>query len=288
MTHLSSVKPLHEKFGVEIASVDVPQLSDDGLKELLHILYENRVVVLRTQGLTKDEYVTFARRIGEPIYLRANPDNNPEISIISNFNKNTAKEKRGAAHWHTDQSFKEEISSVTMLYSVQAPDSVLHPRMGETLFCDMAAAYEALPTETKDRIEDLVVEHRHGVSVAARAGDHTPVPPQGWDQSIIVHHPLVKFHPITRQKTLYAISGTSQGIVGMDQAEAEGLLRELGDHAFQDRFITSHTHSVHDLVMWDNPTTMHCATPITAATSPQDTRLIHRISVRGTPSVFAQ
>lgn len=73
----------------------------------------------------------------------------------------------------------------------------------------------------------------------------------------------------------------------MEQAEAEALLNELGDHAFQDRFVTQHTHSVHDLVMWDNPTTMHTATPIAAATGPDDTRMIHRISLRGTPGVFA-
>ncbi|MEM7127540.1 MAG: TauD/TfdA family dioxygenase [Chloroflexota bacterium] len=288
MSRLESVERLPGNFGVEVKGVDVPNLSDSELQELLHTLYENRVLVLRTSGLTKDEYVKFARRVGDPIYLRANPDDYPEISIITNVNKDTASEKRGAAHWHTDQSFKEEISSATMLYSVQAPDSALYPKMGETLFCNMAAAYEALPNETKDRIEDLVVEHRHGISVAARPGDHTPIPPKGWNQSTTVYHPLVKAHPITGQKTLYAISGTSQGIVGMEQDEAKELLNELGNHAFQEQFITSHAHSTHDLVLWDNPTTMHSATPIRAATGPQDTRLIHRISVRGMPSVFSQ
>ena len=73
----------------------------------------------------------------------------------------------------------------------------------------------------------------------------------------------------------------------MEQTEAENLLKELGDHAFQEQFITQHAHAVHDLVMWDNPTTMHSATSIAAATGPHDTRLIHRISVRGIPSVFS-
>lgn len=277
-----SIEKLGGNFGVEVRRVDIPTLSDDDLKDLLHVLYANRVVVLRTGGLTKDEYVAFARRVGDPIYLRANPDDYPEISIITNVNKDTAKEKRGAAHWHTDQSFKEEISSATMLYSVQAPE-----QGGETLFCDMVAAYEALPKATKTRIEELIVEHRHGVSVAARPGDHTPVPPKGWDQATTVYHPLVRKHPMTGQKTLYAIAGTSQGIKGIVQDEAEALLQELGDHAFQAQFITRHVHAVHDLVMWDNPTTMHSATPIAAATGPHDARLIHRISVRGVPSVFA-
>ena len=39
--------------------------------------------------------------------------------------------------------------------------------------------------------------------------------------------------------------------------------------------------------MWDNPTTMHSASPIGQATGPDDTRLIHRISLRGYPPMFA-
>ena len=152
----------------------------------------------------------------------------------------------------------------------------------------MAGAYAALPEPTKRRIENLTVVHRHGVSVAARPHDHVPIPPKGWDQSTTVTHPLVRRHPITGQKTLYAITGTSQGIVGMEQADAESLLNELCDHAFADRFVTHHKYRVHDLIMWDNPTAMHSATPMAAATGPEDTRLLHRISLRGTPSVFAR
>ena len=65
------------------------------------------------------------------------------------------------------------------------------------------------------------MEHRHGISVAARPSDHTPVPPKGWDGNTTVYHPLVIRHPVTGKKTLYAVTGTSQGIKGMGQAEAE-------------------------------------------------------------------
>jgi taurine dioxygenase len=277
-----SIDRLAGRFGVEIKDVDVPKISDEELKRLLENLYAHRVVVLRTQGLTKEEFVAFSRRVGDSILLSRNKEDYPEIARITNIDKDTAKEKRGAAHWHTDQSFKDDVSSVTMLYSVQAPN-----RGGETLFCDMAAAYETLPETVQDQIGDLIVEHRHGISIAARADDHTPVPPKGWDQNTAVNHPLVRRHPVTSQKTLYAVTGTSQGIKGMEQIEAEKLLKELCDHTFQDRFITQHTHSVHDLVMWDNPTTMHSATPIAAATGPHDTRMIHRISLRGYPSFFS-
>ncbi len=276
-----NIEKLGGRFGVEIKDMDVPKISDEDLKCLLLNLYEHRVVVIRTKGLTQAEFLAFSKRVGDPIRLNFTATQHPEITQMSNIENDSQKEKKGAAHWHTDQSFKKEVSSVTMLYSVQAPQ-----KGGETLFCNMVAAYEALPQKIQDQIEDLIVEHRHGISITARPDDHTPIPPKGWDQSTTVYHPLVRRHPITRQKTLYAITGTAQGIQGMAQKEGIKLLTDLCDHAFQKPFITQHTHSVHDLVMWDNPTTMHSATPIAAATGPHDTRMIHRISLRSTPSIF--
>ena len=272
--------PLSGNFGAEVTQADVTCLSDADLKRILLCLYGQRFVVFRNAGLTRAQFVAFARRIGDPIRLSGDPDF-PEIANITNVGIDAKAERRGAAHWHTDQSFRNQVSSITMLYSVNVP-----VQGGETRFCDMAGAYAALPEPTKRRIEDLTVIHRHGVSVAARPGDHVPIPPKGWDQSTTVTHPLVRRHPITGQRTLYAITGTSQGIVGMEQAEAESLLKELCDHAFQDRFVARHKYRVHDLILWDNPTTMHSATPMAAATGPDDTRLLHRISLRGTPSVF--
>ena len=272
------IEPLDGNFGVAVRDVDLVGLSDEGLKALSMALFENRFVVVETGGLDRREYVDFARRVGEPIRLSRDADF-PEIARITNIGTDTLSVRKGAAHWHTDQSFREELSSVTMLYSLQAPT-----RGGETRFCDMAAAYRTLPEARKREIADVMVEHRHGVSVAARPEDHTPIAPKGWDYRT-VYHPLVRRHPITGETTLYGVTGTSQGIRGMERDAAASLLNELCDHAFQDRFIAAHAHRVHDLVMWDNPTTMHSATPIGAATGPTDTRDIHRISLRGYSSL---
>ena len=276
-------RPLSGNFGTEILDLDTAGVSDAGLRELLLTLYRSRFLVLRTGGLTDDAYVAFAERLGEPIRLTKNPGDpeHPEIVRITNIGIDTKREAKGAAHWHTDQSFRDRVSSITMLYSLQAPASG-----GATRFCDMAAAYDALPEAMQVRIEGLTVMHRHGRSVVARPGDHVPLPLKWLHPQETVRHPLVRRHPITGQKTLYAITGTSQAIVGMEQQAAEELLEELCEHALQERFLAAHTHRRHDLLMWDNPTTMHSATPIGAATGDHDTRLIHRISLHGKPPVF--
>ena len=152
-----TLAPLDGNFGLVARDIDLPALSDAGLKTLLLALYENRFVVVKTGGLEPRDYVAFARRVGEPIRLSGHEEF-PEIARITNVGADTLSTKTGAAHWHTDQSFREELSSVTMLYSVAAPK-----RGGETRFCDMAAAYRALPEIRKREIADARLLSARGV-----------------------------------------------------------------------------------------------------------------------------
>ena len=280
LNSLFAVEPADGSFGVVVSDLDPTNMSDAQLRQLLTLLYSQRFVVLKTSGLEKRDYVAFAKRIGTAIPL-SNDVLFPEIAEISNLKVNTRKKRLGAAHWHTDQSFRSAVSSVTMLHSLACPKLG-----GETKFCDMVSAYNALSQEMKIKIEDLVVVHRHGVSIVARPGDHVPIPPRGWDKTITAFHPLVRKHPVTKQKTLYAITGTSQGIIGMNPNEAKELLELLCEHTFTDSFVTSYKHEVRDIVMWDNPTTMHSATAIDEASCAADTRILLRISLKGAPPIY--
>ena len=276
------MRPLAGPFGVEAVGADLETLSDIDLAALLDALFRHRILLVRADGLSEAALIRFARRIGRPIGGGAAREF-PEIIPITNVGVDTRASGRGAAHWHSDQSFKDDVSSVTMLYSVQAPD-----QGGETRFCDLAAAYADLPERTRTRIDDLTVVHRHGVSVAARRDDHVPIPPREWDPATTAYHPLVRRHPITGEKSLYAITGTSQGIVDMEDGQARALLRELCDHALSPPYLSAHRHRAGDLLLWDNPTTLHAATPLGAATGPHDTRRIHRISLVGYPDFLSE
>lgn len=274
-----SFSPLPGNFGVAVEGIDLVKCSDDDLRELLYGLYDNRIAVVRSKDLTAEKMIGFSRRMGDPLLVPGKQPH-PEIIRITNIDSDSLNLKKGAAHWHTDQSFTNNLASITMLYSVKSPD-----QGGQTQFCDMVAAYNALPKSTQLEIESLQVEHQHGVSIVARPGDHVPIAPRDWNNETVIH-PLVREHPITRIKTLYAITGTSQGIVGMSKDEARNLLEDLCKHAFQAPFINQFHHSEGDLLLWDNPTTMHSATPIAAAEGKNDIREIRRISLRGRPPIF--
>ena len=274
-------EPLDGPFGKVVHHLNVASASDAELVQLLETLYQNRFLVIRTPGIDPADYVSFARRLGEPIRLSGD-EVFPEIAKITNQNTDTLRSKKGAAHWHTDQSFRQTVSSITMLYSVIAPKMG-----GETQFCDMVAAYDALSSDDKSLIENLTVEHRHGVSVSAPAEDHKPIPPPGWDKQSTAFHPLVRKHPETQVKTLYAPTGTAQGICQMSKEKGTELLKRLTAHALQPQFLSRYKHQVNDILLWDNPTVMHRATPIAQANSEDTTRLLLRISLKGKPPVLA-
>lgn len=286
--HAFNVNPLPGSFGVEVTNLDLASdnFSDEEFKKLLSVLYENRLVVIRDQNLTKAEYLAFGKRCGSPIRHVINQvrmSDFPDVLTITNTGAVDNKPRNGAAQWHTDQSYDAAPATSTMLYSIEAPEVG-----GETLFCDLMGAYNALPGETQTEIDSLEVEHLWGRGIAARPGDISPptLSEEQLNNVPQIVHPLVKKHPVTGKKTLYSIAGTSRGIIGMPVDEARKLLLDLGDHAFQDRFVTEHKHRKNDIALWDTTSTMHTATPLKELPRPEDVRVLYRISVRGIPPVF--
>ena len=286
--HTFKVKPLSGSFGVEVSDIDVSSkyFSDEEFKKLLFILYNNRLIVIRDQNLTKVEFLDFGKRCGNPILHvinQARMSDFPDILTITNTDVANDKPSNGAAQWHTDQSYDTEPATSTILYSIKAPELG-----GETLFCDLMGAYNALPEKTQKKINSLKVKHLWGKGIAARPGDISPptLSKEQLNNVPQITHPLVKKHPVTGEKTLYSIAGTSRGVIGMPLDEARKLLLSLGDHAFQDRFITEHKYRENDIVLWDTTSTMHSATPLRELPTPENIRILYRISLRGIPSIF--
>ncbi len=280
-------EPAPGNFGKRILGLNLSEPSaPEVLKALFITLYEHRFLVIPGQDLTLDQYLRFGESFGTPIphvVDQSRLERYPEITTIHNRVQENKKYVDSAAWWHTDQSYEAQPAITTLLYSAQAPE-----KGGDTRFADMVAAYEALSDSIKSRIADLEVEHLYGKGVALQKDD-IPTPPLSEAQKQRVPpviHKLVRPHPVTGQKTLYSPAGTSQGIRGMALAEAKTLLNELAAHALQPRFQNKHHYAVGDVVLWDTAATMHAASPNHAATGPDDTRVLYRISVRGIPPLL--
>jgi alpha-ketoglutarate-dependent taurine dioxygenase len=166
----------------------------------------------------------------------------------------------GNEYWHTDSTYHPVSSKVAMLNARALPPS----GGGNTEFADMRAAYDVLSADTKERIEALCAYH----STTYSQGNDLAHFPSGSDHPVAEYlfhqeaylRPLVKIHPVTQRKSLFA-GRHAFGIPGFSRAASRQLLTELLTDACQDDRVYSHNWCVGDLVIWDNRCMMHRARP---------------------------
>jgi taurine dioxygenase len=273
------VRPLSAGFGADILGVDLAQpLSDAAFRDIERVFYDRQVIGLRAQTLTPAQFVAFARRIGPPqphvIDQFHHPDD-PSILILSNVKVNgvpTGLQDAGS-YFHTDYSYLQVPARATTLYSRVVPRSG-----GDTLFANQIAAYDDLSAAMKRRIEPLLAIHHYGNRHDLDEASRTAASPLNAEQKArmpVITHRVARAHPVTGRKALYAVSGSSFGIVGMPDDEARGLLDELAAHATQPKYQLRFKYGVGDVVVWDNASLLHSATLI----DPNDARTLWRITV---------
>lgn len=279
MSSSIQVIPLAGPFGANVEGIDLRQLNDDMMRELVAEFYKNRVLIIRDQQLSPAEYLRFGKHWGKPLsfFIAEHLDNEyPEIIHIDNSPDKPEHMRDGAAHWHSDSSYEDVPASVTMIYAREAPLIG-----GETLFCDTVAAYAALPQETRDLIDTLQVRHS---LCAAPSLDEETLHAQAPLQEKAVQHPLVMRHPVTGEKALF-LSGTAYEIVGWDAQRSTDFIRQLRAHAVRKEFRQSGKAQTGDILLWDNFSVMHSATPLEYSNEDGKRRLLHRISTKGLPSL---
>ncbi len=275
-----TVTSLSAALGAEIAGLDVATLDDAGFATIEAVLHEHLVVRLSGQSLEPAAFVAFARRFGRPephvidqFHHRADPN----ILILSNPTDERGEPvglADGGTYFHTDYSYLDVPARCTMLFALEIPGAE-----AGTTFANQRQAYEDLPGAMKARIDGLVCRHHYGnrdvpdedSRVAASKLDATQKERMNW-----VRHPLVRRHPHTGRKSLYAVSGSSYGIEGMHDAEAVALLDELKAHATAEHYVYRPVYAPGDVVIWDNCALLHAA-PLVDPASP---RTLWRITVK--------
>jgi taurine dioxygenase len=248
-------------------------------REVWDTFFASQILIFRKQSFTPGAFLAFARQFGKPEPHVIDQFHHPEhsdILILSNVVKDgkpTGLADAGT-YFHTDYSYLKIPARATMLYSIEVPKAG-----GDTLFANQYAAYDGLSPAMKKRIGPLVAIHHYGNRKVADEMSRVAASALTAEQKAkmpLITHPIVRTHPVTGRKALYAVSGSSYGIVGMPEDEAVALLDELAAHATQDRYVYRLSYRVGDLVMWDNASLLHSAT----LTDPDDPRTLWRITVK--------
>ena len=142
-------------FGAEVRVTDAARLDEAAFGALRDLWVEHGILLFRDQELSEGAQVALSRRFGElEIHVRTeylSPDC-PEILLVSNMQKADGTAlgilSDRVVGWHYDQIYLPRPALGSMLYAAKVP-----PDGGRTYFADMAAVYEALPDDLKQRIE---------------------------------------------------------------------------------------------------------------------------------------
>ena len=274
------VMPLGGALGAEIPGIDLRAIDGEAFAAIHKAWIDREVLLFRGQSLTDEDLIAFSRRFGgldhAPIQEngRRFVDGYPEIYVVSNVIENgeaIGSLGSGEAVWHTDMSYLRDPPKASMLYALEIP-----PSGGDTSFCSMYAAYEALPADLKARVEGLSCKH-DGTYNSGGYVRQGVTPTDDPRESPGTPHPVVCRHPESGRRGLYLGRRRNAYLMGLPLAESEALLNALWDHVEKPELRWTHQWRVGDLVLWDNRCTMHRRDPF----DPGSRRIMHRTQIKG-------
>jgi alpha-ketoglutarate-dependent 2,4-dichlorophenoxyacetate dioxygenase len=280
-------RTLHPNFAAEVSPVALRRAHDgETLDEIRAGMDRHGVLVFRDQPFTDEEHIAFAQRLDGRLHTRTgsaalgkNRLGDEAVSDISNIGTDgelLQREDRRRAYvlgnrlWHTDASFVDPPGRYSMLSA-----KVIPPVAADTEFADLRSAYDALPAETKAKLEGLRAHHSITHSRWLLGFDFSEDEHERLRGAI---HPIVRKLPRSGRRTLYLASHAAR-IVDWPVPEGRLLLLDLIEHATQRQFVYRHQWRVGDLVIWDNRCTMHRACPFDDMTHRRELRRVTTLDV---------
>lgn len=255
------VRRLTVNIGAEISGPDLGDIArdDDLFAEVKALWLAHKVLFFRDQDITRGDHEAFAKRFGEveghPM-ARSDPYH---PGIIQIHHEQTPPQENT---WHCDGTFRDTPPKAAVLRCLQTPDVG-----GDTLWANMAKAYEDLPADIKVRISNLYArhsfEHTFGADlpIDERHAWHEKFPP--------AEHPVVVTHPETQEKVLYVSSFTTHFTnfrkaaadrYGLDFVPYAGeLLNFLMLRASIPEYQVRWKWTPNSVAFWDNRCTQHLA-----------------------------
>lgn len=245
------VVPQGRTIGAEIRGLSLARPLGDPLREEVNrALLEWKVLFFRGQRLTSVQQRDFARQWGEletnPLLAQGSSED------VVRFDKGSGSAPTFENVWHADVTFRERPALGAVLQLHEVP-----PLGGDTMWADMAAAYDNLPQEVKDRVDGATAVHDFIPGFARFYPPERLVPLQ--DAFPPVEHPVVRTHPETGRRLLFVNTSFTTRITGMDREESDRLLRYLTQQAHVPEYQVRFRWQPGDIAFWDNRATQHYA-----------------------------
>ena len=277
MTGTIDIRPLSDVVGAIVEGVDLTCPLDDTTADLLRDTFSrNSILCIRGQQLAASDQIRFGDLFGpvdSGFRVRSGyggqETRNRGVMLVSNIRKNgepIGSLPDGEMQFHSDGAHRDIPYVATTLYAIKLPSVG-----GDTLFANLAMAYDALDDDTKNRIDELQVRNLYGYDDTFREETTEETEPN----TSAATHNLVKTHPVTGRKSLYLSRLMTRHVVGMDRGESDDLLNMLFDHAERTEFVYAHKWLMNDLLIWDNRCLNHARTDFPGS----EERLLRRLTI---------
>jgi taurine dioxygenase len=248
------IRKIAGALGAEISDIDLSVgLNHAEAAAIRQALLDHLVIFLRDQNLSPQQFLDFARAMGEPIeypFVKG-LDNFPQIIEVKKLE--TERVNFGGI-WHSDTTYLEEPPMGSMLLSREIP-----PYGGDTLFANQQLAYEALSDTMKGMLEGLI-----GISTSAKADvsrtREDRIRTDGKEErreNYVAEHPIVRTHPESGRKSLYVNVAHTSGIKGLTDEESAPILEFLFKHQVKPEFTCRFVWTPNAIAFWDNRAAMH-------------------------------
>ena len=258
------IEKLTTHIGAELVGIDLAKaVRDDGLfNDIKAALLEHKALFLRDQIISKADHVAFASRFGEledhPV-AGSDPDHPGLVCIYKDLDSPPDHYENA---WHCDATWREKPPMGAVLRCLECP-----PVGGDTIWVNMARAYEDLPADIKLRIEGLYARH----SIEASFGARMPIEKRHALKAQFpdAEHPVVRIHPETGEKVLFVNAfathltnyHTSENVrFGQDYSPGgSNLLNYLISRASIPEYQVRWRWRPNSIAIWDNRCTQHYA-----------------------------
>ncbi len=280
------VRPLAGALGAEVLGIDLSSPPDAAQAEAIRAaMRDHKVIVFRDQTIDRAAQKELTRVFGPLLrvpFVEPMADDPDVIAVLKEADEANVSNFGGA--WHSDFSCLKRPPAISVLHALELP-----PLGGDTLWCDMAAAHEALSPGYRAMLADLSGNHTgrpYGTKAALKVANPSRSikmkrndPAADLDSA----HPVVRLDPETGEKSLFINPVYTSHLAGLSREESRPILRFLQEHATRPEFTYRHRWRSGDVVCWDNRRTMHLA----LNDYDGHRRLLHRTTAAGEVPIAA-
>ncbi len=247
------VKQMAGALGAEVIGPDLGAPTAEDWERIDALILEHKVLFFPGQKVSIEEHVALGEHFGT---IEDHPNLKNPFTDHPGVFELAATHGGIADEWHTDITFEDHPSKLSVLHLVKCPEVG-----GDTMWSSLEQAYAELSEPMQDLCENLTALH-----------DATP---HNRPDKMTVH-PVVRVHPVTGRKSLYVNEHFTRRIVELNATESDVLLTYLTNWVKNPRFTVRYRWSEGAVGIWDNTCTQHFV-----LNDFEGERIIQRVTVMG-------